>query len=94
MVMSSAYRDREQDKFIESIDGKTAVRIIPSEDGSISLIDTANVGVIYIGTAPRSSTQSLAVWTITKIDTSTSVISIKNSPANSVWNDRASLVYE
>lgn len=94
MALSTARSDRENDKFLENSKGGTSVSVIQSETSEVNLIDTATKNIIYMGIAPKSSAVSSSVWQITKIDSTTSVTSIKKSLVNQIWNNRASLTYE
>jgi hypothetical protein len=60
-----------------------------------TLVDTTNPSIIYIGEARFGTLEGEASWLITKNDLTTGIISIKTSGTlyDSIWNDRASLIY-
>jgi len=94
MTLSRSNLDREYQRFIETDGGTVAVRTVNSCSSDISLFDTTSKTVIYTGSAPRGSLTSESVWTLTKIDLTTPVISIKKSATNQVWDNRDSVDYE
>jgi hypothetical protein len=94
MTLSRSSLDREYQRFIETDNGTVAVRTVNSSSSDISLYDTTSNTIIYLGSAPRGSLTSEAVWILTKIDLSTPVISIKKSATNQVWDNRESVTYE
>jgi hypothetical protein len=68
----------------------------PSAD--IALVDTTSTpNVVYVGEASPGSSQASAVWRITRIDTSGSVITILyadgNTNKDNIWNNRVSGSY-
>ena len=94
MTIRNALNDKEQDKFRESSSGGTAVAVVGVDTSDIVLIDTGTSGIIYSGVAAKASLTSAAAWQITKYDTSTSVISIKKSLPNQIWDSRSVVTYE
>lgn len=94
MTLPISYKDREQQSFTETDSGKVAFRTVASSPSDISLYDTTSNTIIYTGSAPRGSLTSEAAWILTKIDLSTSVISIKKSAINQAWDNRESVTYE
>ena len=94
MTLPISYKDREQQRFIETDDDKVAVRTVESSSSNISLYDTASSTTIYTGSAPRGSLTSDPVWVLSKIDLSSPVISIKKSTSNQIWDNRESVIYE
>jgi len=94
MTLPNSYKDREQARFRETSDGGVGVQTILSSSANVSLYDIESNTIIYTGSAPQGSLTSDAVWALTKIDLSTSIVSIKKSAINQVWDNRASVVYE
>lgn len=92
--MKSALRDREQDKFQETSDGKTSVRVTPFSIAEGLLFEQASSTVIYLAEGLFSALPSEAKWKIKKIDLSSGVrITSASSGFDQIWNDRATLTY-
>ena len=59
-----------------------------------TLIDkTTTTNVVYIGQAASGTAKSDALWTITKIDKTTSPVAITHTGATAVWDNRVSGSY-
>jgi len=72
-------------------DGKLAINIIAGSANVKTLVDINADGYKYIGEAPAGTATSAAAWSITRIS-SVNPQAFLISPANSVWDDRATTV--
>lgn len=75
-------------------DGANLVR--KQSDVLATRLDDSADPIIYIGKAPVGSDEGDAVWQISKLDTSSGVITTwadGDASFNNVWDDRASLSY-
>lgn len=77
---------------MKSVNGEKITATASLETDNKSLIDDNADGNRYIGEASRGTATSAAAWTITRIG-SAAIIQFDHAPANSVWDDRTSLVY-
>jgi hypothetical protein len=87
--------DCEKEKFRSTPDG-VSVSVTNQETNYKTIIDTSTTaGSIYIGESELGSSTASNVWRITKITTSSGIITITMTGDlfNSVWNDRAGLTY-
>ena len=94
MALDPNINTLEKGKFREAADGNTSVSVVSDETSDVKLYDTGTTDIIYIGVAAKASLTSAPDWQITKIDSTTSIISSKKSLANQIWDDRAALTYE
>lgn len=72
---------------LASIDGKTPTLV------QKQVVDEASATVTYVGEAPLGTATSAAAWLIRRVTTAGTVTTIEYSPANSIFNNRASLGY-
>jgi hypothetical protein len=93
MTLSTDVRDNEAKKFRSTPNGPVVAVTIEQSNLS-SLFDTST-SITYIGEAVRGSLASDPVWKITRIDTTSSLITIQTASDsyNQIWNNRASLIY-
>lgn len=74
-----------------------SININTREVETLTKIDSADANTTYIGEAKIGSSESSAVWQITKILKSGNVTSIlsanSNLRFNNAWTDRATLTY-
>lgn len=72
---------------VQSIDAKTPILVLKQ------VIDEASASVTYIGEAPLGTATSAAAWRVKRITAAGTLTTIEFSPANSIFNNRASLGY-
>lgn len=94
MPMPSSFRDRDQDKFQETSDGKTSVRVTSFAISEGLLFEQASSTVLYLAEGLFGALPSEAKWKIKKIDLSSGVqITSASAGFDQIWNDRAALNY-
>lgn len=93
MALDPNINTLEKGKFRDSVNGPV-VAVTVEQSNLSSLFDTATA-IIYIGDAIRGSLTSDPVWKISRVDTSSSLITILTASDgyDQIWNDRASLTY-
>jgi len=87
--------DNEIDKFYQSPDGKTVVRV--GDDTALITITESIGNTTYVGSAIPGSSQSALVWQITRIDKvgqTTRVLFAESSNLfDKAWSLRGTYVY-
>jgi len=91
MAISEYRTQREKDKFIETKEGKTAIRISPELTNGIVKFDANDSAPNYIGiNKTRTAATSEGTWTVMKFTYDGSNVTDIET-AYGVWDDRASL---
>lgn len=105
MSIPNNTRDNEQNKFVESrtrpnkpaVDVNIGGKSVNSDEETITLVDTTDSTLIYIGSALPGTLSSDAAWRIQRVDLTTSEIKIlfadSDQEYDNVWDQRVSLVY-
>lgn len=94
MTISRNRDDREQDKFFETPEGETSVRVFEQLVGLKSIRETVNSTLTYVGYAKNSALTSEAVWRIGQILTIGSTVTTQYADSGNftqVWDDRNTL---
>ena len=105
MTRPCSTKDNENRKFVDSPtrEDQSAVETFVggisanANQETITLVDTSNLEIIYIGSALPNSLSSQAVWRIQRVDLTTSETKIlfadSDQNFDNIWDNRASLSY-
>jgi hypothetical protein len=87
--------DNEIDKFYQSADGKTVVRV--GDDVALITLTESVGSITYVGSAIPGSSQSALVWQITRIDkvgqTTRVLFAGSSNLFDKAWTLRGTYVY-
>jgi hypothetical protein len=94
--LKDSLRDREQDKFRDA-NGLSRVAVTDETTALFTAIDEVNKNLSYFGFAAIGSSQSAAVWKISRLQKTGTVTLLQYADGDelfdNIWNNRASLSY-
>ena len=94
--MSLSVKDKELGKF-RGPDSDIKVAVTDESSGKSVAIDEVSSSLSYIGKAVVGSSQSSAVWQISKLETISGVTLLQfadgDDSFDNIWDDRATLTY-